>query len=439
MVDHELLIDDATGPLLKGSLLSDLLETGLIQLYRYSDGGPPSGVQPRPGGTEIYEGWAVVTHADPAQEIWQVAHSTGPTGSIHSSVIGNAVTIAAREGHEADGLAAQVSSQALGAHIYVTDRHYLHRATWGVARGVVLCRPHEALPLVGLYLRAQGDFRLSRFVTCSRGLFYWVGARELLPASWRWLTACAQSGTASQDQSLTLLGQSLLQRVGRAFEARDGVHVALNQPQHNDTGREILARLDEVLVDLMGAVDAAARVAHRVLGLPSNEEHQAAWQKTAWIKKVNGVASALAAVVAVDTDGANTLTLLRRLRNSVHGTALQSIALQERMTEQQTLIAIPPQDEVLVLAAMEALGGREVWGTRRLLAASLHLDASIFVEALFPHVLALLNELMVHTPVETLPGVSLAVTDLEPPAPDPRKPSVWDPWCRTSIRWQLGL
>jgi len=459
MIDAELLTDVRSTPLAKDELLSDLLESRLIDLYRYADDGPPATVAPTPaplpGWATSHKGWVVVTDADPVAEIWGVIYEDDVGNWVQGAVAGNAVTIAAEDARcsafstlgpaaasdrrRADGLAAQVASQVLQADLYITIREYLHTASWGVARGVATCRPEEALPLVGLYLRAQGSFLISTKFRFNRGLYFWVGTRELLPAAWRWFTACVQHDGTSNAHDLTSLGQSLLQRVERALEARDRIHLALNQPQHNDTRREVLAALDEVLVDLMGAVDAAARVVHRVLGFAADREFGAAWQKDAWLAQVKKQAAPLALVTAPGTSGLAALTILRRLRNSVHGTALQAMALiTAGVREEQSIIGIPP-DDTEVLDAMDQLGGREAWGARPVLADHVHIDAGVFVDTLFPHVLELLNELMSHTPVEQLANVSLKPQDCQPPPDDPRNTGAWDEWVRTSIRWQLGL
>ena len=135
------------------------------------------------------------------------------------------------------------------------------------------CTIEDALTVIGLYLRSQGSFVISRHPAgrgthnMNRGLYYWVGTRELLPSAWRWFSACVQYSTRVGDNSLLLLGQSVLQRVQRALQVRDEVHVALNKPQDNDTADDALSSLDVALLLLMGAVDATARVVHAVLGI----------------------------------------------------------------------------------------------------------------------------------------------------------------------------
>lgn len=327
------------------------------------------------------------------------------------------------------------------ADLYITDRPYLHDRGRAFARGVTICRPEDALPLLSLYLRRQDRFLVDQRFAFNRGLFYWVGTRELLPEAWRWFTACVQHSTGSGDDGLMLLAGSLLQRVDRALEARDEIHAALNQTQNNDVREDALAHLDVVLILLMAAMDVTARVAHRVLGLPPGDDYRAAWQsrrRGGWFAAIQANAPALAAVIADGTPGADTLTILRLLRNSVHGAALQGLAFNPRSGSQESLVGLPRDDEAEVLDAMDRLGGRNVWGVRRLLPGRSHVDPGLLVDRLLVSTVETLNALMAATPVEMLPHVALAPSDRLPPDPkDALDP--FAPWIRQSIGLQLGL
>jgi hypothetical protein len=462
MIDAELMASDPlSAPMTKADLLSDLLASPLVRAFRYADDGPPASVAPRPRVSaspveqDVFDGWVVATPSGRANDEWLVSYSLEPDTWHGAGVTGDAVAIAAgdeevdayrdmsieeaRARRRADGLASQVALQGLGADLYITERTYLHRVRWDIARGVLILTPEEALPLVGLYLRAQADFRISSHATINRGFYYLVGARELLPSAWRWMRALGQHGEPTRDFALLRLGESLVQRVERALEARDHLHVALNQPQHNDTRREVLSRLDDILVDLMGAADVAARVAHRVLTLPPAKEYQAAWQSPTWLALVATHHPPLADTVSKGTDIVNALTVLRLLRNSVHGTTIRSIALSERLTPQQSLVEIPAADVEEIVSAINDLGGEDTWGIRRVVSNRVHADAGRLVDALVPRVLDLLNRLMEATPVERLANVSLTTSDLGPPAAEAGRVGVFDEWVRTSIRWQLGF
>lgn len=443
-------------------LLTDLLDHELLQVYRYADDGPPASVAPDPDvplqlGRTYYQGWAVVSDFDAKSQSFGVTYQSSPGVYSSGGIIGNAIEVAeadsrteayrdlapdeARKRRRADALASQVARQAIGADIYVTERPYLHKVSWSINDGVTICNVAQALAAIGFYFRSQGVFPIANRHRFNRGLFLWVGTRELLPEGWRWFTACVQSATGAGDDSLMILGGSVFQRVQRALEARDAIHLALNQEQHNDTQQEALSNLDLVLVLLMAAVDVTARVAHRTLGLGS-KEYEAAWQKDGWIKKVKAAAPDLANVVAKSTDARATLEILRLLRNSLHGAALQGLAAVRQGQRRTNLVGLPQPDKDALVAAMQQMGGLDMWGVRDALPGRVHLDPGEFVDRLFGEVMTVLNELMRETPVEQLPHVSLAPSELRPPGPRMDRSGSLDtfhPGIRTSIRWQLGL
>lgn len=452
LVDAELIDASATGPDTRTSsqaLLAELLGLKTFVVHRYADAGPPAGTPAvSAGARRVFPGWAVV--AEKHDGAWGVV-SGGDDGSwTMSGIIGNAVDVAERDSgtsaysdldpaqaaarRAADGLAAQVAGQALEADVFITERPYLHEATWRIADDTAVCGVDDALALLGLYLRKQGLFHIGRRYTFNRGLFSWVATRELLPSAWRWFGAVVRSGTTG-DEKLTILAGSLLQRFERALIARDAVLVALNQPQDNDVRDDALTALDDVTYRLMGAFDVLARVAHRVCGLPSKERN-AGWQNPGWLAELASVEPRLADVLLTGKHGAHVVTILRLLRNTVHGEALQGLHVQRSGTPDRSLVGLNSDDEAQVLAAMDALGGRARWGVEELLPGRVHVDPGVLVEELFAEVIPLLNELMDRTPVESLPGVSLTAADLAPPA-DAQGP--FSEPCRFSIRKQYGF
>jgi hypothetical protein len=437
------------------SLISDLLSSELIQVYRYSDAGPPSDVEPvvHRTGVAAYPGWAIV-HLDRPEGFWDITYAEDGRTYTQAAVARNMLAIAeadvstsaysdlpaddAKARRRQDAVAAQVAA-AVQADIYITEREFLHKRGGYVTRETTICTVREGLALVGLYLRSQGTFCVLNDFTFNRGLYFWVGTRDLLPSAWRWYHACAQHSVGVGNDSLMMLAGSLLQRFDRALELRDSVHISLNQTQNNDLREDALSALDMILVSFMAAIDVAARVAHRVLDI-SGDEHQAAWQQKrsgGWWHRLHAVEPALANVVAVGTQGDDTLTIVRLLRNSVHGAALQGIAYVQDGGPQETLVGLPAEEQSEVLAAMDAVGGRGSWGARAAVLGRTHVDPGMLVERLFDTVLALLNELMAKTPVERLSQVALSPAHDGPPAGGPGDP--FEPWMRQSIRWQLGL
>ncbi len=351
---------------------------------------------------------------------------------------------AAADRRERDALAAEVA-EAVQADLLITERPYLFETRAAMAPGVTLCRPPEALALVAHYLRSQNEFIIWKAAdgsgahTMNEGLYYQVGAIELLSATWRWSKACSRQSQATGDETLSELYHSLLQRVQRSLKTRDSLHRACNLPQDNDTARTALTELDSILVSLMGAVDSSARVAHIVLGLPA-KPRDAGWQRKDWLGQVAAHEPALAALFDAGTPLLHTLTILRLLRNTVHAQMMRTTAIQQTGRLRETAIRLPSGDEATILSSTDALSGRDAWGIRAAANGSPLVDPALFVERLFPHVLMLLNRAMEHTPVERLSHVYLAHADSQPPRDGQAGQANWySERNRLSIRWQLGF
>jgi hypothetical protein len=364
------LIDDLDEERRPQVLLSGLLSHGLIDCIRYADEGPPSDLPSHEvASLAVAPGWATLLPSGVAPDIWEVR-----TGDEHrvrrAGIRGNRAKIAAQdtqtpvyENMEAgaaserrtkDALAAQVA-ECVHADIHVTERPYLHAREKPVVRGITVADVDQALPLISLYLRAQGEYLVYRSpdgkdtFRLNRGLFFWVGARELIPAAWRWFNACAQYSVATNDDTLLILGQSVLMRVARALQVRDSVNIALNTPQDNDIADDALSSLDLIFLLLMGALDATARVVHRVLEIKGSVRG-AAWQYPKWLAEVVEKAPGFNGVVGKGTKNSHALTILTTLRNSVHGEALQPISARKGSQPRQTLVEVPVADarELLV-------------------------------------------------------------------------------------------
>jgi hypothetical protein len=442
-------------------ILSGLLMHKYVRLYRYADGGPPPEVLPDAQTTlrPVYPGWAVLEPEIPNVKERGVVFQKGVGSFTLGGIFGNAVDVGAAEvdsgaystlspveaerRRRSDVLAAQVADQGVDADVFVTRREYLAKAGWKVTRDATVCNPEEALTLISLYLRRQDEFILAKMgddeLRMNRGLFVWVGTRELLSEGWRWFTACVQHSGANAGSRLALLGQSLFQRFGRALEARDRVHFARNQLQDNDLMDEALSSLDQVFFLLMSCVDITARVAHFALRL-SGSERNAGWQNPNWVDQFRNSQPSLAMTVAPGTTNHDALTILRLLRNSVHGSALQGMAVLRFGKPMQNYVGLPSEDETRLLRAMDNVGGRSHWSVEQVSPGNSHFDPAVLVDVLFDHVVRLINELMNATPVEQLDSVILLASDLRHPVSNPN--STWEPfdeWTRLSIRWQLGF
>jgi hypothetical protein len=465
LADAELLASPNDATLDQKVLLTGLLTHPYVEFLRFSDEGPPPDAarretRPPVALRSVAEGWAELQAPDGSGlrgVVYAASSGGGYTGiwgnraevarrDASSSVYAELASGDAAERRERDALALGVA-EVVHADLFVTARPYLFARRLPV-QGVTVCKPSEALALVGLYLRSQQAFVIWRGTdgfgsfNMNEGLYFWVGTRELLPAAWRWFTACVQQSNPTSDRTLLELGESLLRRVQRALEARDRLHRVFNLPQNNDTARAVLSELDSILVLLMGAADVSARVAHMVLGI-TGSVRDAGWQNyRRWLPQVATAEPALAALFNASTEHNHALTILRLMRNTVHGQMIRSIALQQPGRMLETAIVLPASsgDEAAILSSMDALGGRGSWGASTGPYRWL-VDPGVFIEQLLPRIVTMLNEIMDATPVERLSQVHLTQADCQPPAPDPAAGGMdtFGERSRLSIRWQLGL
>jgi hypothetical protein len=456
VIDHDLLEEPALRRSDEDRLLAGLISHPYVEVLRIGDDGPPGEVHRLTGGpgVEYAPGWILLgSPREKTGDVPLVQASEDGKSITRGTLIGNAHELARSDSgsdayaelgpaeatrHRVADVRALEAAVEVGADLMVTERPYLRALTWDLSQRVVRASPGAALPLVGLYLRREGSFLTYRSAdgnataALNRGLWYWVAARDLLPAGWRWLSVCVRAG--DEGERLGHLARSVLGRVQRALQERDAVLWALNQPQDNDIAGDALDSLDGVLLRLMGAVDATARVAHRVLAI-EDDEYGAAWQRKKWRRRVAEVAPGLAAIVAPGSDGAYTVEILRLLRNSIHGTALQPLAVASRPGQRDaTLVGLPSEDALRLVDAMDALGGSGHFGVREVLPGRVHADPGELVDEVFRRTVDLLNRLMEETPVERVAGELVPEAAGEAPVDD-----IFSAPNRESIRSQLGL
>jgi len=287
--------------------------------------------------------------------------------------------------------------------------------------------------MVGLYLRSQGEFVLWRAADGSGGptanewLYYQIGAVALLPELWRWSGAQAAAPQQGTPDALGGLTGALLLRVVRALRTRDSFHRALNLPRQRDAVRTVLAELDTILVMLMGAVDASARFIHVLLAV-QGDQRDAGWQKGGWRSRLGAQGQPLADLFGSGAPLADVLTILSRLRNTVHGQAIQA-TMRQNGRIRDAPITLPAEHESQVLASMDNLGGWAAWGAQPGVGGAVAVDPGQFVEQLFPAVLRLLNAVIAATPPACVRG--------QQPGPN-SGPRWYSGPNRLSVSWQLS-
>lgn len=434
--------------------LMELTEGSQFERYLHADDGPPADAPRRTIGDNppAVDGW-VYTCADQWPHIERVVvgnpegpWSTGvwredprfellPVAAVPSSYVDSPHP----RGRMRSDLTALLVADAVEADAYVTEREFLLEREFDLARSVTVLHPREALPVVGLYLRSQGAYVVKRtrygfnwLETPPRFYFFWAAAHHLLPASAQWSGAFA--GT-DDDDVRRHLPASLHQRVAGVLDTRDQLLGVLAVPQGNQSGEDALTLMTQIALWFMGAFDVAALVARHCLGLDIPEE-RSAWQRQEWQLAVRRRSPGLAALVEPGSEGGHVLTILREIRNVIHGEAMSPLMFQRGSDgPTETRVKIPKSREAALLASIDALGGPELWGAEVLWPNDLHLAAGPFMEQLVSRGIGLLNALMEATAAGR---PTAAAEDRSAFAAEyPLHPML--PRAGQRIRWQLGL
>lgn len=216
------------------------------------------------------------------------------------------------------------------------------------------------------------------------------------------------------------------------------MHRHLNQPVSDVRGDDAIEALEAALAMLLAAVDVTALVAHRVLGL-TGPESKVGWQNQGWLSRAAQICPGIDAVTATGTAHSDALTVLRHVRNSLHGEALLGAGLSQAGRTHRALMALPRNRLQDLVDATDRMGGSKTWSVQPYGATELRVDPGILLEMLLPRIAALLNDVMEATPVESLPQVTLTAADGRPPA---TADGIFDEFSsgqRACIRMLLGL
>ncbi len=430
-------------------ILGGLLTLDTVRLLRYADDGPPPGLPRGNDHTDdAVRGWIVVRGYEADIHVWRIVVHDGKSvtetcfgGDIPSAAEQDCNTSAdadldfctASKRRRADAIAAQAAAAA-GADIYITSRPYLFSVGWEIAYGLLCAKPREALPLVSLYLRTQGEFIDWRSLdghgttSMNRGLFYARSVISLVPRLFGALVGLAERAQASDDRRAIGLAQAMFGRLQQTLVARDEMYRALNRPQNSDVAFEALTAFDLAVLTLMGAVDASARLVHRLLDL-DGKDRSARWQWADWRKLVAEKCPAAAAAVEAE-NRLDVLTVLTELRNTIHAVPLDPLAVVKGRVPVETRIGLPADRGDAMLASIDRLGGRNAWGVQTT-SGRHHADPGELLDHLIERVTPMLNDL--------LQAMSAANFSDAPAAPSE------DFWARFPgdpaqvYRWQIGL
>jgi hypothetical protein len=296
---------------------------------------------------------------------------------------------AACERHEIDAL---VCSSAL------LDTDY-----WsGLARRARRCTPEAGAALLGLYLRAHNDFtvyaRGGNGVYLDDERFYRAAALATLPGYESWLAAALADRRHRNDSRRFRFLRGMETRLARALRARDYFLVRIRSARPDDTWDEALFFFDAALLNLSGALDAAARSLDVAFAV-SGDMRSAGFAREAWCARLSEAAPHLAGVI--DPANSRLIACARAvgvLRNYVHGEDLSQehhadASGLETVDYGQGALVLQEPDAERVLAATQILGEPEEFGLERGHMGPLLVLPATFLTRIVPMALKALGEL----------------------------------------------
>lgn len=451
MIDAD-LIDNLTEPppYTPQVLLAGLLTHECVTTLRYSDAGPPAGLLALPG-RHAPTGWVAVGVYNAERNARGLFFAPDDQHMTEAIIHGNPEAAAAFDAdnpayadrgtedaelqRRLDRIAAK-AAERIEADIFITKRPYLHTPGKEFADGVLIATPDEALPLVSLYLRAQGAFVSWRdragktATTLNAGSFYAAGAIELAPNTWTLLLALSQHAQNGGPPELHGLAQAVLGRLQQAITQRDVMYRALNRPQNNDVAEEALTAFDMALLALMGATDSSASIADQLLGLQGGD---VGWQVKSWRKEARAASPAIDQVFQAG-DHQHLLKILTALRNTIHGEQMDPLTVGSP-SKVEMVVELPPEKVPELRSAMNNLGGTAAWGVDSEIPGRYHADPGTLLDQLITRTAALLDAVSAALPVIGLAGVQ---TPSQPLA-RPIRLSMFENVPGESILWLLGL
>lgn len=272
--------------------------------------------------------------------------------------------------------------------------------------------PSDAAVLLGLFLRSRDRrdvsyvYRVSssRRIKYNRSLFYRSVISYRMPALWRYVAACRAAGPASPDDT-PALGESVEDRIVRALQACDAIGAQVYSTQSNDTRDVILYHFGYMTLLLSGALDVEARVAYRAyvnpaIGVKPLNERILNFRYNDFQTWLAGARAQDLVHLVQDKRFQNVTLLLSRLRNTIHGAALEGVAYHDHRVVPDappaSLITVPSKDAADMWAAASAQGPVARWGLQRL-GADIMLAPYDFAVTIVHEVMALVNEIAAAT------------------------------------------
>jgi len=248
----------------------------------------------------------------------------------------------------------------------VSDRRARHLARRSNARTIL-----DALQIIGLLLRSRDKYNVRGqqrhwldHSSFSRSLYYWVLTRHRTPSLWHYNSVCITSD-GDPSNGMAAMAASLLSRCKHALQARDLIGEAFYAP-HSDASRDdTMYHFDYLTVLLVGALDAEARIAHAVYGLPGVAGN-INFRRHKFLSHLRSHGAAELCDLLSDSRTQALFTLLFEVRNTIHSASLASHGFHTTGKGPGWLEIGPGALAAALWDAAAVTGGPALWGLEKL-------------------------------------------------------------------------
>lgn len=297
--------------------------------------------------------------------------------------------------------------------LVLRDSSFVHN----VGRNANPLSAEDAAALTGLFLRSRNHSEVAMWEhgreRSSLGSQYFVVARTILPAAWRWWSACVSADQSSSRRQTMGTAEAVISRFPRCIRARDEVMYRCLVPIGQSDQEAMLYHLDALLLMLSGTLDSTALVANDAHSI-GFEPWDVGWRRKRWRKALRSAAPRLHALTERGALVREVIDLVAAARNTIHGEPLGGVRYHGAGV-QMHLVRLPARAAPKIVQHAEILGGTSHWGIRPPSGDITLLDPLHFVQIILPFAAAALNAIMETTEVELLSGVNPSDLLVEPP------------------------
>ncbi|WP_143187172.1 hypothetical protein [Microbacterium sp. AR7-10] len=381
-------------------VLRELLGSHQISMSLYADEGPPPAVSRRPsdalwGGDEAI-GWTVVKENDDVMVSHKITTATNDSvasyGLLHDQTFLAKTVLEQEHGSANDAEALLISvAQEVQADLLITEREALLGTRLLDAGNCQVSLPGDALALVALYLRSDGQFILAKVpnvtVTASSTQFHRQVAEVHLPSLTEFVNRA--EGRVSAARLLTVLS-----RARNLFKARDRIALLTSQAATDDIANEISLTFTHSLVDMVAFHDVLARIINEFLKPPESNPPRIKWQNPRWRARV---IEEFPDLEDPWSDGGHAKHLndaLRVVRNEIHDVAPVITPFRAERGAAQVGLAFHVEVGARVVTSLGALADDSRLGIRQAFADGHLMDPHLFYEFVMPWMIRSVDDVL---------------------------------------------